>query len=180
VVLATGTIGYWPDVDSYYQCIRGWGLPVCVMEPSDRHVVEQCLVSRWERGLTGPIVLVGYSQGAAECIRLSRHLRDCGIPVRSLILLECGCSMQVPCNVQYCFNLYTSNPLTDPIPIWRGLPVRADDPGTVLINFDARRCLPPEDPLHRQRHLALGRSPEARSILLAEVSAAFGGCGGLP
>src|SRR5260221_10828951 len=41
------------------------------------------------RGNTGPVLLTGYSRGAAGVVSLASKLKDAGVPVRALLLFDC-------------------------------------------------------------------------------------------
>jgi hypothetical protein len=166
VILATGTAGYWPDVGTYSVMLESAGISRRVMAPCQRLQTSRWIIQSYESGeLREPIVLTGYSQGSGECVRLARRLQSAGIPVTSLLMLEAGGDFEIPGNVRKCLNLYTSNPVTDGIPLLRGLAVHAESPATHLINWDARRFSPDHSELRGQRHLALGNSITARQIL---------------
>ncbi|MCA9264915.1 MAG: hypothetical protein KDA60_13740 [Planctomycetales bacterium] len=122
--------------------------------------------------LQPPIVLVGYSQGVETCVQMAETLQSREVEVDALILMEGGKRFNtIPSNVRYCFNLYTSNPATDWLPLLRGLPVDGNPATTHIVNRDARHTGPA--PLSRQYHLGLGWSNQARRILLDEIRMAY-------
>ncbi len=45
--------------------------------------------SRWAAGVREPIVLTGYSRGAAGVVALAKKLKDAGKSVRALLLFDC-------------------------------------------------------------------------------------------
>jgi hypothetical protein len=116
----------------------------------------------------GPLVIVGYSLGANEAIHLCRALEDDGIPVDSLILIECPYRDTIPSNVARCVNIYRSRPGKDWLPMFRGLPLRAEDGGTDLSNVDVRRnCLRNEPLTHSHFTICADRS--IHDLILSEV-----------
>lgn len=174
VILASGTAGYWPDVGTYTQLLKSAGIPHRLMAPCQRSLTRDWMIRAYQSGeIQEPIVVVGYSQGSGESVRLARRLGEAGIPVTSLLLLEAGGEFTISANVRKCLNIYTSNPATDRIPLLRGLQVHAESPATQVVNWDVRLNPPQQHEIARQRHLALGNSIPARQILMQYIQAEF-------
>lgn len=81
-----------------------------------------------------PVVLVGFSFGADEAIRIARRLGDAGRPVALLVTLDPVTPPDVPPNVGACRNFYQSNGVWDAFPWLRGVPVR----GERIVNTNIR------------------------------------------
>lgn len=88
--------------------------------------------------LEGPLVIVGHSYGADDAVRLARSLKEDGIEVDVLALIDPTTPPKIPSNVGYCFNLYKSSPATDWVPLLRGIPVEVESSSTQLVNYDIR------------------------------------------
>jgi hypothetical protein len=88
--------------------------------PLRKFLIRQSIAGR----LTGPLILVGHSWGADDQVRIARALGRAGIKVNLLLLIDPVTPPPVPVNVIRCVDIYKSHPLTDWIPLWRGV---ADD-----------------------------------------------------
>ena len=88
--------------------------------PLRKFLIRQTIAGR----LTGPLILVGHSWGADDQVRIARALGRAGIKVNLLLLIDPVTPPPVPANVIRCVDIYKSHPLTDWIPVWRGV---ADD-----------------------------------------------------
>jgi len=140
VILVRGLAGYWPGAEPLAHRLRKQGLDASVVFGSEGKGVACALAHEYRHDPDAvPIVLVGYSLGANEAIKIARRLDRQGIPVDSLVLIDCPYHDTIPPNVIRCLNIYRSRPLTDWIPMFRGLPVGAESPDTDLENFDTHR-----------------------------------------
>ena len=139
VFVVRGLVGYWPHVEDLAADLRQQGLsPTVVYGAERKRLAEKIDQTRAAGHLNGPVVLVGYSLGANDAIKLAKDLGNRGIDVDALILVDPTYYDSVPSNVRYCYNLYQSHPRTDWIPMFRGVSIEAADPGTDLINYDVR------------------------------------------
>jgi len=86
-----------------------------------------------------PLVIVGHSYGADDAVRLARSLDAEDIRIEVLALIDPTTPPKIPDNVVRCFNLYQSSPATDWIPVLRGVPVKAENGSTEVVNFDIRK-----------------------------------------
>ncbi len=86
-----------------------------------------------------PIVLIGFSYGADDAIRIARRLAKVGQPVDLLITIDPVTPTRVPANVKRCINYYQSNGIADVLPWLRGVPLKAETGKTSLTNFDLRK-----------------------------------------
>ncbi len=140
VILFRGSAGYWPQVEYLEQRLRGLGY--C---PSTWRARDYGKAAAWwharstANGQAGPLVVVGYSSGGDSACLFGRKLARWGLKVDTMVLIETTLGVSVPSNVDYCFNLYESNPGLDWIPILRGVKVRRDGCETFLENVDIRR-----------------------------------------
>jgi pimeloyl-ACP methyl ester carboxylesterase len=86
-----------------------------------------------------PIVLIGHSYGADDVVRVARRLDEAGIPVDLLLTIDATTPPKVPKNVKLCLNYYQSN-VTDVVPMFRGIPLEAEDGANVkIINMNIRK-----------------------------------------
>lgn len=170
VILVRGLMGYWPGAVHLKRQLRhcgfdatnvviGWevGSVACALEENARCGVPQ-----------EPIVIVGYSLGANDAIKLCRMLDDAGIPVASLVLIECPYHDTIPPNVARCLNIYESRPKTDWIPMFRGLPLRPECCETDFENFDVGcselACAP-----WTHSHFTICGSHEIHDVIVDEI-----------
>src|SRR5207245_2100203 len=87
-----------------------------------------------------PLILIGHSFGADDTLRVSRELADAKIDVDLVITLDPVTPPDVPPNVKRCYNLYQSNGAWDKLPLFRGIPLKAEDQSrTIVQNVDVRK-----------------------------------------
>ncbi len=86
-----------------------------------------------------PLVLIGFSYGADDVIRISRRLEKLDKTVDLLITIDPVTPPRVPANVRSSVNYYQSNGLADALPWLRGVALTSDDPSTPLVNADLRK-----------------------------------------
>ena len=97
------------------------------------------------QGPIEPLVLVGHSWGADDCIRIARELSRYDIRVDLLITVEAVTPPAVPSNVLRAWNIYKPGSL-DLLPWWRGVAVQVDRPDqTQLTQIDIPRDWPAVD-----------------------------------
>jgi hypothetical protein len=86
-----------------------------------------------------PLVLLGHSWGADDQIRVAQQLKEEGIIVDLLVLIDPVTPPLVPTNVKRVYCVYKSHPETDAVPFWRGVSVAVADPAvTPVVNIDLR------------------------------------------
>ena len=139
VVVIRGLAGYWPGCDTFCQRVRAYGEDVIAYKPENvqRHTTQ--IVAGIQSGRWSYLRVVGYSKGADGAIELVRTFQRYGISVERLILIEATTPNSIPGNVGYCFNIYSSRPVTDWLPVLRGVRVRRESTDTQLINYDVRK-----------------------------------------
>jgi hypothetical protein len=89
------------------------------------YVADEHKAGRWR----GPLVLVGHSIGCDDQIRVAKLLNRGNVPVDLIILIDANAPPLLPPNVRRCVNIFKSHPGLDAVPIFRGIKVRAADPG---------------------------------------------------
>jgi pimeloyl-ACP methyl ester carboxylesterase len=88
---------------------------------------------------TKPLVLIGFSYGADDAIRVAHRLAGKGRTVDLLVTIDPVTPWRVPANVKRCVNYYQSNGVADVMPWLRGVPLQPeDDTLTSLTNFNLR------------------------------------------
>ncbi|HTV48540.1 MAG TPA: hypothetical protein VMG59_08850 [Phycisphaerae bacterium] len=126
-----GFIGVWSlgIDDLVYKLNTGYVIHATVLPDYMGDSVGDQIKDAWREGkLSEPLILVGHSWGADDQVRAARELNKYGIPVTLLLLLDPVTPPEVPPNVGRCICIYKSHPDTDFIPVWRGVPVVAEDP----------------------------------------------------
>jgi pimeloyl-ACP methyl ester carboxylesterase len=91
-----------------------------------------------------PLVLIGFSYGADDCVLIARKLNDRHLPVDLLITLDPVTPADIPGNVKKCVNFYEPNGFWDIFPWLRGIPVN----GGENINVRSRPDLVEPDTSH--------------------------------
>jgi pimeloyl-ACP methyl ester carboxylesterase len=149
VYLIRGWNGLWSEgLDSLAAELRSHGLDARVYQQGQARELGGALLTRYRASSRAdPLVLVGFSFGADEAIRIARRLEEARVPVALLITLDPVTPPPVPGNVLCGRNFYQSNGVWDALPWLRGVPVKpqkadADaDPGAGaarLANFNLR------------------------------------------
>lgn len=140
----------------YVYCMRGWlgifstGMDdlsvkierevksVAVADEEWRRL-KGFLIKEHRKGhLTEPLVLVGHSWGADDQIRVCEQLAAEGITVDLLITVDPVTPPVVPANVKRCFNIYKSHPVTDGMPVWRGVEIDPKSTKVPVTNINLR------------------------------------------
>jgi len=144
----------------YVYCMRGWlgifstgmdtladkidskiGAPAVSVADEEYRRLQDWLIKEHDEGHIneGPLVLLGHSYGADDQIRVAEALKEHGISVDLLVVIDPVTPPPIPDNVKRAYCLYYSHPLTDWYPAWRGVPARVADPTkTPLTNIDLR------------------------------------------
>jgi hypothetical protein len=148
VYLLRGWNGLWSGgLDSLAADLHSHGLEARVYQQRQARELGDALVRRY-RGASDadPLVLVGFSFGADEAIRIARRLEAARVPVALLVTLDPVTPPPVPANVLCGLNFYQSNGVWDALPWLRGVPVKSqhaeaddDTDGARVANFNIRR-----------------------------------------
>ena len=127
-------------------CMRGWlgifstgmdalaqkidtqvGVPAVSVADEEWLRLRTWLVEEHDKGaIAEPLVLLGHSYGADDSIRVAKTLKEHGIAVDLLVLIDPVTPPAVPDNVSRVFCVYKSHPLTDWYPAWRGVPATVE------------------------------------------------------
>ena len=180
---------------SHYQraghvyCMRGWlgifstGMDA-LAEEIDRQVgapsvsvadeewlrLQGWLIEQHKKGeIQEPLVLLGHSWGADDMIRVCQQLKDQGISVDLLVLLDPVTPPLVPTNVKRVYCVYKSHPATDAVPFWRGVPAAVKDPKiTPIVNIDLRLANVGFD-TDLIDHINIEKSPGVHKMVMDEI-----------
>jgi hypothetical protein len=97
------------------------------------------LIERYRQERAGdPLVLIGFSYGADDVLRISERMHNAGIRPDLVVTIDPVTPPAVPPNVRACYNYFQTNGVWDVFPWLRGIPLRASVPGQ-LVNVDVRR-----------------------------------------
>lgn len=88
-----------------------------------------------------PLILIGFSYGADDVLRVSDELLRHGITVDLAITIDPVTPPPVPSNIRACYNFFQTNGIWDALPWLRGVPLQSAGAGRV-INVDIRRDRP--------------------------------------
>jgi len=138
VVVVRATAGYWPDCERLVQGLKEQSAPATVIRGIEVNRTADRIVTARRSGDSRPLVVIGYSRGANDALRLTRRLQKENIAVDTLVLMEMAVQDSVPANVVSCLNVYKSSPADDWIPAFRGLPVTVESAQTNLVNYNVR------------------------------------------
>jgi len=140
VVIVRGTAGYWPGVDHVVSGLEAQGArPTMIRGWEINRTAGGIVEARRSGEETRPLVLIGYSRGANDAIRLTRRLQNEGVTVNLLVLMETAVQDTVPANVESCLNIYKSSAVAEEwVPAFRGLPVTVESAHTQLVNYNVR------------------------------------------
>ncbi|MGE5192922.1 MAG: hypothetical protein ACM3U2_10495 [Deltaproteobacteria bacterium] len=138
VIVVHSTAGYWPDCNRFVDRLEQQGAPATVIRGMELNRTADRIVEARRAGDTRPLVLIGYSRGANDAIRLTRRLQKHDIAVDTLVLMEMAAQDSVPANVAACLNVYKSSPADEWVPAFRGLPVTVESAQTHLVNYNVR------------------------------------------
>lgn len=169
VVLVRGLVGYWPGVEDLaarFECCGFRTRTICGAMHAD-HVARKLAQEYCSGQRQGPILLVGYSLGANDVVRMAGVFAEHGLCVDSLVLLESPYLDTVPSNVRRCTNYYVSRPDTDWLPWFRGLPMNRESTGTAMANVDLGNC--PDRRFQEENHFVICFNDEVHQLLVSQV-----------
>jgi hypothetical protein len=140
VFLLRGFIGVFSTgIDTLGEKLVEQGVNAQVFQEVQSDHLALRLRTVYKDGRPEPLVLVGHSYGADQVIAMARRLNAAGIKVDLIVTLDPVMPARVPGNVTAVYNLYQSNGAWDTLPWLRGIPLKADEPGPlVLRNYDIR------------------------------------------
>ncbi len=139
VIVVHSSAGYWPGCKDFVANLAVRGAPATIIHGWEVNRTADRIVAARQSGTeTGPLVLVGYSRGANDAVRLTRRLQASGVKVNKLVLMETAVNDSIPANVESCLNIYQTSDVTEWLPAFRGLPVTVESPETQLTNYNLR------------------------------------------
>jgi hypothetical protein len=172
-VMIHGIGGYWPGCGRFKDQLhaagyRVWDYPVALPSRLAHNIAQK----RASGEMRGELCLTGYCTGADQVITIARHLRRYGIIVDRLVLIEPDMPRPIPANVRYTFNLYASRPLTDWLPVFRGVRVVPDDPASAVVNYNVKRT---DQVLARQSHFTMATNERAQRMVVSQATRQLAG-----
>jgi pimeloyl-ACP methyl ester carboxylesterase len=172
VIVFRAMTGYFPCLREFEERLLDEGVSPTVAFPSAHERIAERLIAAKNNGtLDGPLVIVGYSLGADNAIRVARRLGARGIAVDKLVLLETSTANCVPGNVRECINIYKPQPLNGLVPFFRGCTVTAESSDTVLVNYNVREYN--DGRYDWDNHFTLTANPYLQDLMIDEVMTAF-------
>lgn len=143
VYLIRGWRDLWSDgIDQLGSELRAAGVRAAVYRESQWGELADHLIERRRRERAGdPLVLIGFSYGADDVLRISERMDKAGIRPDLIVTIDPVTPPAVPPNVRACYNYFQTNGVWDVFPWLRGVPLRASVPGQ-LVNVDIRRDRP--------------------------------------
>lgn len=116
------------------------GMNALVFRASQWRDLARVIEERWNTDTTKkPLVLVGFSYGADDVLRVAQQLKLRGILVALIITIDPATPPAVPGNVRQCINYFEPNGVWDIFPWLRGIPLHAESDSTTLLNQDLRK-----------------------------------------
>jgi len=114
-----------------------------------------------------PLVLIGFSYGADDALRVAEELLRRGLPVDLVITIDPVTPPRVPENVVTCYDYYQTNGVWDAFPWLRGVPLSRSGVGK-LVNVDLRKSRPDlVEP--NTSHSNIASNPKLRQEIVARV-----------
>jgi hypothetical protein len=157
-------------MDSLGEELRKRGLEVEVVPAFQASSAAARLGDKYlKRQDSGPLVIIGHSKGGHLAPRCARELQARRIPVKLVVIVDNPNESIVPANVERCVNFYHTNMLG----VFHGLPARAEDGRTEIVNADINR-LPSRKKGGYIDHFNMDASPWIHSLIVAEVLRACG------
>jgi pimeloyl-ACP methyl ester carboxylesterase len=118
------------------------GLDAAVYRESQWRGLCAAIERRYRSSVGGrPLVLVGFSYGADDVLRIAQRLQEDSIAVDLVITIDPVTPPTVPTNVRACYNYFQTNGVWDIFPWLRGVRLKASLAGQ-LMNVDIRRDRP--------------------------------------
>jgi len=140
-----------------------------------RDIGDHIIQAQRDGQLRRPLVLGGHSLGADKSLKLAAKLEKAGIAVDYVLLLDATNPPAVPANVKRCHNIYLSHPATDWLPAFRGVPVKAENPETELINFDVRSAEDGPLSVIDFNHFDIESDPDIQALMVELIRAELTG-----
>jgi hypothetical protein len=139
VIVVHSSAGYWPGCRDFVANLAVRGAPATIIHGWEvNRTADRIIAARLSGAQTGPLVLIGYSRGANDAVKLTRRLQESDIRVSKLILMETSAQDSIPPNVETCLNIYQSSDVTEMLSALHGFPVTVESPETQLTNYNLR------------------------------------------
>jgi hypothetical protein len=170
VYLIRGLIGVFSTgMDELCGKLEKQGISAHVFQDGQQYVLEDEIIRKY-KGVQDPepLVLIGHSYGADDVMRISQKLKDAGVKVDLAVTIDSTTPPPVPPNVALTYNYYQST-LTDGIPMFRGIPLKEEQPGSVKVyNMDLRKdrtdLLVPGT-----NHINIDKNPLLHDVIVKQV-----------
>jgi len=139
VIVFRGKGGYFPELAEFEDALIDEGACPTVAYPEFHQRIAQRVIAARNTGrLHGPLVIVGYGNGADKALAVSRQLGQRGIAVDKLVLLDPSGGGRVSGNVRECVNIYNPQPWGGVMPYFTGARVLAENAATHLVNYNVQ------------------------------------------
>jgi len=133
---------YSSGIDQLAEELRDAGLAAHVYREAQWRELADSLARAYGKAQKhGPLILIGFSFGADDVIRISCQLQHDKIPVDLLIAIDPVTPPPVTKNVRVCYDYFQTNGFWDVFPWFRGVPLQSDG-ANALTNVDLRRTRP--------------------------------------
>ena len=174
-----------PRVGHVY-CMRGWlgifstGMDQLAQQVNKEVAAVSVADEEWLRlqgflkeekkagRLNGPLVLVGHSWGADDQIRVAEDLKQAGITVDLLLVVDPVTPPAIPDNIKKVVCIYKSHPASDSIPFWRGVPIDPKTAKAPVTNINLREA-PVGFDTTLIDHVNIEKSEGVHQMVLAEI-----------
>jgi hypothetical protein len=170
--LLRGWRGLWSEgIDKLGDELVSNGVDARVFRADQAGELGDALVDRFGKPRPhAPLVLIGFSYGADDAVRVAEKLERAGIGVDLLLTIDPVTPSDVPANVTRCRNYYQSNGPLDIFPWLRGIPLKpADGFGQTarLVNVDIRNRPDLLEP--GTSHATIAANAKLHRVILEEV-----------
>jgi hypothetical protein len=129
-------------MDELANQLRQQGVQTEVYQETQWTVLATTIGQHYRGVLTRePLVLIGFSYGADDVLRVSEKLKQQGVSPDLVITIDPVTPPPVPANVQVCYNFFQTNGIWDVLPWLRGIPLKSAGPAR-LVNMNLRRDHP--------------------------------------
>jgi hypothetical protein len=109
------------------------GISATVLNHADADFITSRIVSNYNAGDHGPVVLIGHSLGADAIVEIAEALAHYNVPVALMVLFDGTTAHQIPANVATAIN-YTKHFMITPEPGSRGAVSNVDLSGDASID----------------------------------------------
>jgi hypothetical protein len=148
-------------------------LEVQVVPASMSGLAVRQIAQQYARGeLRRPLVLIGHSLGGDLLPGLAQQLGDSGQTVDLMVMIDSTNPSDAPGNVRRCVNLYQSNFSPTWFRVFRGVPIRATNPDTQLVNVDIRQLFEREEAA-KLNHFNIEASNWIHDMVIREIEYAL-------